>query len=96
MQHTSFTDENVLDGLNKEDIAQLKELLKHPVIVEQTSKQYKGAFLMGLGTIFLGLILCGISASSNNDSAAYVAVYIMGFGFLIILWSKFAAWWNHG
>lgn len=60
-----------------------------PVLIEQTSKQWKGGiFLGGLGAI-VGMIAIGSGAT-----AAGGVIFVLGS--LLYVVSRLGAWWHHG
>ena len=96
VKQISFNADSPLEGLDKEDIAQLKELLARPIVIEHTSKRHKATILVGILFIFFGSIFSVISLVSGNIPALLIALIGVGFGFLLFLWGTFLAWWNHG
>lgn len=66
------------------------------VVIERTSKQWKGLKLIGVSLIILGLIaFCfGLGGESELPVAVGGLVALAGFG---CLWSaRIGAWWYHG
>jgi hypothetical protein len=73
-----------------------------PMLIEQTSKRYKGAMAFGCFTsiFFGGLLLVSTSVASQYGTTGWLTVAGSMFGVLlglfIFLIARGLAWWNHG
>lgn len=60
-----------------------------PVLVEQTSKQWKGGIALG----GMGVVVGAIAAGAGAPTAGAVFIVL---GALVYVVSRFGAWWHHG
>lgn len=67
-----------------------------PVVIEKTSKTWKGLQLVGVIVAITGAILSQQSVSTMNPTFAPYAGYLILGGVVCFLFARFAAWWNHG
>ncbi len=77
-------------------LAQTRRARRPVVVIERTSKKWKGLKFLGVSLIILGLIaFCfGFSGKSESPVALGSLVVLAGFG---CLWSaRIGAWWYHG
>ena len=70
--------------------------------VEQTGKGYKALMVIGVLFILIGCIAMGVAASAgesgnpNADGAGGIGLALVILGFILSLFARIGAWWNHG
>lgn len=69
-----------------------------PLVVELTSKKYKGIILLGNVLFIFAVFLFFLSLSGSIDPLAGIgfALMIGGIGLVIGIFGRFLAWWNNG
>lgn len=68
-----------------------------PVLIEQTSKQWKKVKLISW-IVFLGgffMFMSNFNTDGFNSSFTWLGIVLAFFGFIGIFVGKFGAWWHH-
>ena len=68
-------------------------------VIELTSKKYKGRKLLAIALIILGFIIAvgrGLGSEGGSKGGQVFAAITLTSGFILYVFSRMAAWWNHG
>jgi predicted Zn finger-like uncharacterized protein len=66
------------------------------VMIEQTSKKYKGRQLIGVAIIIVGIFFMAIGVGCEKIAAYVIAGLFFSTGFGIYTIARIQAWWYHG